>query len=260
MGSRVQPSVRMFNAYARELVLIAKKHCSSEHKASLKKRFKLFDASSPKYVREFLDRRCDGSDTESKQVFAGITENVISNAVPSDMSEIVGSLLAGMTLAASLLDDETSEEVVSKVASAIISQNPASVEDTIMDEDLVRVLEQASNPRLSDRLVDDLRVIAASSIGLGREGSQPPGRSALGIVGLAEEISRELDISSLMTSAGAHGGGGEAGLATIIDSINRKVQGRIQDGSVDAARLCSEAQAILGSLPPGASHPFPTPP
>ena len=243
MGSGVPLSVKVFNAFARELVLIAKKHCSAEHKASLKKRFKLFDASSPKYARAFLTRRRDAA--KETEVFDGITEDAITKAVPADMQKLVNALCAGMILAASLLDDDTSELIVSRVAASIVSQDPTSVEDTIIDEDLIKSLHAASSTQLPDRLLTDLQAAAAFAARPAMP-SEAPGQS-LGIIGLAEEISRELDISSLMMSSESPQG--QAGLASIIESINRKVQGRIQDGSVDADRLCTEAQSILGNMP-----------
>jgi hypothetical protein len=235
--------VKVFNAFARESVLIAKRHCSADHKAALKKRFKLFDASSPKYARAFLARRRNPA--KESEVFEGITEEAITKAVPEDMRSVVTAMAAGMTLAASLLDDDTSELIVSRVAASIISKDPSAVEDTIIDEDLIKVLHAASSAQLPERLLADLQAAAAYSA-RPEAPSATPGQS-LGIIGLAEEISRELDISSLMMSSDSPQG--QAGLASIIESINRKVQGRIQDGSVDADRLCTEAQSILGKMP-----------
>ena len=246
MAPHVQPAVKMFNAFLRELVLVAKKHCSAQHKSSLKKAFKLFDSASPKYANAFIARRSKSTREDSETlIFDGITSADIQNAVPEAEKELVGALVAGVTMAATLLDDDTGDETVGRVANAILQKDPSSVDDILLDDELTESLNRVTVVDLAERLLADLR---AAADGFSNATHALPSASAqsLGIVGLAEEISRELDISSLMMSSNASHG--QAGLATIIDSINQKVQGRIQDGSVDAARLCSEAQAILGGM------------
>lgn len=262
MVSPAPRSIKMFNAFAREMVLIAKKHCSASHKASLKKRFKLFDASSPKHARDFIARKQQVGDKDKDKeegvvrVFDGISSDDIVGVVPTETKPLVKALVAGMVVASTLVEDEASDEIVSRVANAIANRDAGRVEDCVMDEDLTREIHAATadDANLPTRLIDDLNAVGCFSV-VGA-GASPRGgegeTSPIGIVGLAEEISRELDLSSLMGNVGASGGGGggEAGLASIIESINRKVKSRIQDESVDATRLCSEAHAILGKMPP----------
>jgi len=241
MAPEVPPAVAMFNTFTRELVLLSKKHCTATTKAALKKRFKLFDPTSPKHAHEFLQRRaapgCEG------EVFEGIGESEISQAVPEETRPDVEALVAGMTLAASLLEDEVSDSVVAQIATAILERDLAPVETLILDESLSTLVSKASGLRMPERVSDDLSRIAER--GRAERGSVPQAR-AMGIVGLAEEISREIDISSLMGGPGL--GGGNPGLESIINSINQKVQGRIRDGTVDPEKLCSEAQSILGNM------------
>lgn len=249
MNGRTPSTVRIFNAFARELVLVCKKHCSAEHKASLKKSFKLFDASSPKYAKSFIERqKADGASPEDPVVFQAVSLDMIKRAVPKDMHDLVDALVSGMIVSSSLLEAEASEALVHKVSDAILAKDPSLAEDSILDDDLATSLKSVCDGALPERLLDDLRATLRHRAESAAVAEHTETDQALGIVGLAEEISRELDVASLMT--GMPSGGGDAGLQTIIESINRKVQDRIQDGSVDPARLCSEAQSILGTMSP----------
>ena len=246
----------MFNAFARELVLLVKNRLPPAQKSVLKKRFRLFDLNSSKHADEFLalrKRTANSSgtdDTTDDLVFEGISARAITDAVPASDRDTAAGLISGMKLCATLLDDDSSDELSARIAGAIVSEDLACVEDVIVDDELAQMLAKSAAFELPDRLSADLTTISAEPAASATAAAMAARtNSPLGIVGLAEEISRELDLSSLMTPAGPRGG--ETGLASVIQTINQKVRGRIQDGSVDAAQLCSEAQAILGQIPNG---------
>lgn len=245
MASHIQPAVTMFNIFAKELILIAKKHCSSEVKACLKKRYKLFDASSPVHVQSFLKRRNAEKVIDYEvQVFEGISRSALIESSPADIHSTIKGVSAAMGLAAFLFDADSSEELMSKIALALVTKDPSVVEGDIIDDDLWNALKVAVQADLHCRATDELQKLARPRTTLATDTAS---NNSVGIVGLAEEISRELDLSSLMSATGAHGS--EPGLATIIGKINEQVQKRIKDGQVDPDRLCSEAQAILGTMP-----------
>ena len=237
----VPASVRMYNAFARELVLLVKNRLPPNQKAALKKRFRLFDLNSRKHVDAFVAARRNAPDT----VFDGVTGAQVDSVVAPAERPVAAAYIAGMRVSAALVDDDVADSVSGRIARAIVSRDVDAVQDIVcVDDELTQSLGAATAPAFDppQRLIDDLTAIAAAA-----ETAVVPTAGAapgLGIVGLAEEISRDLDISSLISS-----GGGDASLATVIKHINDKVHGRIRDGSLDAARLCSEAQSILGQMP-----------
>lgn len=230
----------MFNAFARELVLLVKNRLPPNQKATLKKRFRLFDLNSRKHVDAFIAARRVAPDA----VFDGIAGAQIAEAVQDAEKPAADAYVAGMRIAAALVDDDAAEGVSARIARAIATRDTDSVRDIVcVDDELAQSLATTVVPAFEppERLSDDLRAIW--SAGDPSASKAAPG-SGLGIVGLAQQISEDLDISELVT-----GGGGDASLSKIIQRINQKVQSRIQDGSLDAERLCAEAQTILGKMP-----------
>lgn len=250
MKSTVDQSklVRMYNAFARELVLVARQHCDVQHKAKLKKRFKLFDANGDGYSKEFIagvEARggsvCPSvSEDGGTELFAGVTIGDLRDAIPETQREACDALITGLVFSASLLADQAGADVLDKVAEAIASSDASIAEAHILDEDLLKSLSTLTSVQLPDRVLDtiaDLRTPAP----------QAPA-SGMSIMDLAREISEGMDMAPLVDSVGRGGSVPEADMQKMMSMINGKVQERMRDGSVDPSKICSEAQDILKFL------------
>lgn len=228
---------RLFNAFARELILTAKQHCAAKQVSSLKKKFKLFDITSQKYLTDFVKRHGDGLGMEALkdvafQIFPGVKSGDILDAIPKDDVEICTAYLNGIFLAAALRQAEASEETVETVAQAIANHQYEQAEGVVLDDDMLTMIKSILAAKLPKRLSDALLQLRSS-----RGACQ-----GLGIVELAKDISNKMDLSSLANAQG------EQDMSKMFAAINQQVQTRLQSGTVDPKRLCDEAQALLGAL------------
>lgn len=239
----------MFNAFAKSLVLFAKSHCPASEKSAIKKAFKLFDPSSQKYTSDFTKRvmhgdglgsHCLKGDTE---ILPGVTVAVLEANTPSDKSAAIKGTMHGMLVAASLAQDSVDNRIVADIVSAILYSSVDSLSDVVFDEDLMDSIAKVVDGGLADDVRRSLVKIQAvqANNGSGASASNGPG-----LMQLAQEVSQGLDMSTLMGVAG-QGTADDASMAKLFESINQTVIQRMQDGSLDPAKLCAEASSILGA-------------
>ena len=235
----------MFNAFAKNMVLFAKSHCSVSEKAAIKREFKLFDSTSKKYANDFTRRvlqggagvsECLKSDTE---VLPGVT--VASLEASSSGNMTVKGTMYGMLVSASLVQDLTNDEAVVNIVSAILAGSVDDIREVVLDEDLVDAIVKVVDAGVPDDVRRALVKIQSRGGGFKAGGTE-----GLGLMQLAQEVSQGLDMSTLMGVAG-QGTADDAAMNSLFASINRTVIERMQDGSIDPARLCAEASSILGT-------------
>lgn len=234
----------MFNAFTRELILLSKRTCGPGVKTAVKKTYRLFDAQSPRYLRDFLNRMDDAvspsaATDDATPVFPGITSRELRRAVGDDQArKACDTLIGGIVLAASLAQSDASADVVSAVSRAVCAKSPDLARDYILDDDLFALLETVAAGQLSDGLLQSLPATRTST------SASRAGSGGSSIFDLAREISESVDMSSLLAGEGSGG----PDMQTLMQSINTRVQERMQDGSVDPAQLCEQAQSILRNL------------
>ena len=230
------PLHKAFNAFERELVLIAKKCCGTKHVAALKKRFRLFDIESSSYASAFIASVEIATSTRPND----ISEVLICSGVRfGDIRDAAGGstehecLVLGMLLYANLINDCAGNEIAKAVACALVERKPEKVVNVVLDEDLLEMIEKLCALKLPERVIAVLEKMC--SVG--------GGGGDLGIIELAKDISRNMDMSTLLDPSS-----GGADMSGLFATINAKVQQRMRDGSVNPDKLCQEAQSILGEF------------
>ena len=241
----------MFNAFAKEVILVAKRYCAPDDKSVIKKHFKLFDASSPRYADEYVQRvfhvrdQCQISTALAKDsmILPRITVDALTSNIPDADVASAECAMRGMAVGACLVHDQCSTPVTFDIIQAILHQSTDNIRNTVLDEDLMDAIEKLAETGVSE----DLRVALSRIPMVAKSGAASNSDAAgVGIMQLAQEVSEGLDLSGLM-SAGTEEGAGDAAMSALFETINRKVMQRMQDGSIDPSKLAAEASSILGS-------------
>lgn len=232
----------LFNAFARSLVLSAKKHSSPNEKSTIKKSFRLFDSSSADYADEFVARVLDKHNIsqalgDDMEVLPGVKVSELRSRVPECEKSGVEGAMNGMVLAAYLVQNECNDKVTSEIVTAVLASSVEAAKRTVIDEDLEPVLSKVVQSGIVSEVEGSLQKLKLQAT------SNDQG---VGLLELAQEVSQGLDLSALAGSSGAVSNDDEA-MANLFQTINHKVVERMRDGSIDPMRLCAEASSILGS-------------
>ena len=241
-------ATRMFNAFARDMILLLKKHCDAQLKAVIKRKFRLFDAQSTVYVYGFLDRIAApaslaiASDAAT-EVLPDVTVGVVMDAVPAGEKPLCSALITGMVLSAALIQDEASSDIVSLVASALAQKDVGVARGPILDDDLLEMVQCVVSADIPDAAMNVFADVSNEA----KPGVGGAGGAEMSIIELAKEVSQSVDLGSLSDPSGAGG----FDMSKLMQAIDGKVKQRMMDGSMDPEKLCNEAQAILGMMGPG---------
>jgi hypothetical protein len=233
----------MFNAFARDMILVLKKHCDTRLKAAIKRKFRLFDAHSSDYVSGFLERNASPAclaiaEDPTTEVLPGVTVGDVMHAVPANEKSLCSALITGMVLSAALVQDGASEDIVSLVASAVSQKDVAVAQGAILDDDLLDMIRCVAEADIPDAAMNVIADIC--------DRAKPVAGADMSIIELAKEVSQSVDLGSLSAAGGASG----FDMSKLMQAIDGKVKQRMSDGSMDPEKLCNEAQAILGMMGP----------
>lgn len=233
----------VFNAFAKNVVLLVRAHCSVSEKAVVKREFKIFDTYSPKYADHFADRVLRDADQDLRkvlvdetQIFTGVSWRRLKVVTPESDQGLLKCAVYGMLASASMVRESVNDDVCMSVLDAILSESIKSLEDVVMDTDLLYVICTAIGTGVPESVRSSLTKIKETRL---------PGQS-VGLMQLAQEVSQGLDLTTLMGVAGQDDVDASA-MNNLFASINQKVVQRMQDGSIDPAKLCAEATQILGA-------------